>query len=117
PRVTRKRPPSMPRLRDLPIAVKLGAGFGAVIVLMAVIALVGLSKLGASNADTEYVATKTVPGVELIGKADTAAADYHSVELEHVLARTKGEKASLDGELKDAASTVDKAFAQLGSLD
>ncbi len=84
------------RLRDLPIAIKLGAGFGAVILLMGVIALVGLHKLAASNADTEYLATNSLPSVQTINAVDTAFTAYHGVQLEHVLADSPSEKADLD---------------------
>ena len=100
------------RLRDLPIAIKLGAGFGAVILLMGVIALVGLHKLAASNADTEYVATKSMPSVETINSVDTAFTGYHGVQLEHVLADSPADKAGFDRELADEAARVEKGFAR-----
>jgi methyl-accepting chemotaxis protein len=102
----------MPRLRDLPIALKLGAGFGAVIVLMVVIALVGLSKLGASNANTEYVATNSLPSVQLIDGVDTAIEAYHGVALENLLAEDQSELDELDGELEAEAGGIDKALAR-----
>jgi methyl-accepting chemotaxis protein len=106
----------MQRLRDLSIAGKLGAGFGAVIVLIVVIALVGLSKLGASNAKTEYVAKNSLPSVEGISGVKTALFDYHGVALEEVLADDPKEFPELDGELKAASTTVDKALAQYRGL-
>ena len=106
----------MNRLRDLPIAAKLGAGFGAVIVLMVVIALVGLSRLGASNAHTEYVAKDSMPSVELIAGIKTSAFDYHGVALEEVLAVDPGEMPDLDGELEAAATNVSKSLARYRAL-
>jgi methyl-accepting chemotaxis protein len=106
----------MNRLRDLPIAAKLGAGFGAVIVLIVVIALVGLSRLGASNAHTEYVATDSLPSVELIAGIKTSAFDYHGVALEEVLAVDPEEMPELDGELEAAATNVSKSLARYRGL-
>ena len=106
----------MNRLRDLPIAAKLGAGFGAVIVLIVVIALVGLARLGASNAHTEYVATDALPSVELIAGIKTSAFDYHGVALEEVLAVDPEEMPELDGELEAAATNVSKSLARYRGL-
>ena len=98
------------------IAVKLGAGFGAVIVLMVVIALVALSRLAASDADTRYVAKNALPSVELIAGVKTSAFDYHGVALEEVLAVDPAEMPELDGELDAAATNVDKALARYRNL-
>jgi methyl-accepting chemotaxis protein len=106
----------MNRLRDLPIAAKLGAGFGALIVLIVVIALVGLSRLGASNAHTEYVAKDSLPSVELIAGIKTSAFDYHGVALEEVLAVDPKEMPELDGELDAAATNVSKSLERYRGL-
>src|SRR5262245_36814009 len=104
----------MNRLRDLPIAAKLGAGFGAVIVLMVVIALVGLSRLGASDADTRYVGANALPRVELIAAVKTSAFDYHGVALEAAFATE--EASVLDEELDVAATNVDASLKRYGRL-
>jgi hypothetical protein len=70
-----------------------------VILLMVVIALVGLSRLGASNANTEFLAKSSLPSVELIDSVDSAVEAYHGVQLEHVTADDAGEFEELDGEL------------------
>jgi methyl-accepting chemotaxis protein len=88
------------RLRDLPIAVKLGAGFGVVIVLMVVIALVGLSKLSASNSNTEFLAKNSLPSITFIDSVDSAVEAYHGVAVEHVIAEDQAELDEMDGELK-----------------
>src|SRR3954462_4672358 len=106
----------MERLRDLSIALKLGAGFGTVIVLMVVIALVGVSRLGASNTSTEYVATNALPSVEAIASVKTSAYDYHGVALEEVLAVDPTEFPELDGELKAASTNIDKALERYRGL-
>src|SRR4051812_20732319 len=106
----------MNRLRDLPIAAKLGAGFGALIVLIVVTALVGLARLGASNAHTEYVASEALPSVELIAGIKTSAFDYHGVALEEVLAVDPEEMPELDGELDAAATNVSKSLARYRDL-
>src|SRR4051812_3302027 len=106
----------MNRLRDLPIAAKLGAGFGALIVLIVVTALVGLARLGASNAHTEYVATDSLPSVELIAGVKTSAFDYHGVALEEVLAVDPEEMPELDRELDAAETNVSKSLERYRSL-
>ena len=100
----------MQRLRDLPIALKLGAGFGAIIALMVVIALFGLSRLGASNGHTEYVTTKSLPSIELIAGVDTEAAVYHGTLFEHIVAQTDGQMSDLEAELRGHAGEIQKSF-------
>jgi hypothetical protein len=90
--------------------VKLGAGFGALIVLLVVIAFVGLSRLGAVNANSEFLAKKSLPSVELIDSVDSGVEAYHGVQLEHVTADDKGEFEELDGELVAERETIEKAF-------
>ena len=106
----------MNRLRDLPIAGKLGAGFGAVIVLMVLIALTAVSRLGASDADTRYVGANALPSVELIAGVKTSAFDYHGVALEEVLAVDPEEMPELDGELEAAATNVSKSLERYRGL-
>ena len=106
----------MNRLRDLPIAGKLGAGLGAVIVLMVLIALTAVSRLGASDADTRYVGANALPSVELIAGVKTSAFDYHGVALEEVLAVDPEEMPELDGELEAAATNVSKSLERYRGL-
>jgi methyl-accepting chemotaxis protein len=107
---------AMNRLRDLPIAGKLGAGFGAVILLMVIIALTALSRLGASDADVRYVGANAMPSVELIAGVKTSAFDYHGVALEEVLAVDPEEMPELDGELAAAETNVSKSLERYRSL-
>src|SRR6266705_3544251 len=100
----------MERFRDWPVAVKLGAGFGAVIALVLVITLVGLSKLSASNGRTNTVATNTVPSVRLIGDENTRTSDYRSFQLEHVIATSNATMAGLVRKLHAKDGEVGAAF-------
>jgi methyl-accepting chemotaxis protein len=79
---------------------------------MVVIALVGLSRLGASNANTEFLAKSSLPSVELIDSVDSAVEAYHGVQLEHVTADDPGEFEELDGELAAERATIEKAFSR-----
>jgi methyl-accepting chemotaxis protein len=100
----------MQGFRHWPIGLKLGAGFGALIVAMAVIALIGLSQLSASNGRTEMVATNTVPSVELIGSQNTATSDYLTFQLRHVIASTEEDMAKLEKQMAAKAEEIDAGF-------
>jgi methyl-accepting chemotaxis protein len=102
----------MKKFRDWPIALKLGAGFGTVVVLMIVIAITALSKLSASNGHTVAVGDNTVPSVELIGAQGTRAASYRALQLEHVIATSKGEMGALEGQMATTRSAATAAFAR-----
>jgi methyl-accepting chemotaxis protein len=106
----------MRRFRDWPVAVKLGGGFGAVLALLLVIALVGLSKLSASNARTAMVATNTVPSVQLIGDQYTRTSDYRTLQLEHVIATSNATMDRLQGRLAAIDAQITAAFARYRSM-
>ena len=101
----------MKGFKDWPIGLKLGAGFGALIAAMAVIALAGLSQLSASNSRTEEVATNTVPSVELIGSMNTATSDYVVLQLKHVIAATDEDMAKLETQMAATAKKIDAGLA------
>jgi methyl-accepting chemotaxis protein len=103
----------MNRLRDLPIAVKLGAGFGALILLLVVITLNALSGLADSDANTRYVG-ENAQRVEMIAGVKTSAFDYHGVALEEAYATE--EMSVLDEELDTAATNVSKSLEDYRGL-
>jgi len=104
------------RFKDLPIAVKLGVGFGTLLGLLVVTALLGLSALSASNSRTEFVATNTVPSIQAIGELSTATSDFRAAQLAHMIAppaakplyekRLAATHDAIDGTLKRYGRTI-----------
>ena len=97
--------------------MEVGAGFGAVILLMVLIALLGLSKLSASNSNTEFLAKNSLPSITRIDSVDAAVEAYHGDALEHVIAKDQAELDEMDGELRSEVGNIDNAFDGLSGTD
>jgi methyl-accepting chemotaxis protein len=65
----------MKALRDLNVASKLLAGFGVVCLMLAVVVALGISRLGAAQANLQRVSTSGVASVQTIGTVKSNLSD------------------------------------------
>jgi methyl-accepting chemotaxis protein len=99
----------MPRLS---IRTKLYAGYLAVIVLMAVITVVALNALNASDTHADLVTDDTLPAAQIVAGLGTPVNTYRSVQYARILnadgpAKTiKQIEVMLDGQRKSVASML-----------
>ncbi|WP_106213912.1 methyl-accepting chemotaxis protein [Kineococcus rhizosphaerae] len=86
-------------LRDLTVTSKLFAGFGVVCLLLAGVVLLGVNRLGTSQATVSAMSSVVVPGVESIGevKADFLASrlDLANAALTNDAAATQAAEAAM----------------------
>jgi methyl-accepting chemotaxis protein len=97
-------------LRDLPIAGKLAAGFGLVLILMLAIAVVGLKAIGSVGEDAEYLGTHTLPGVGAIRSVDAASMDYRGTQFALLSEPDAADREPLVRHLGEASADVSAAF-------
>ncbi|MCI2238557.1 methyl-accepting chemotaxis protein, partial [Paenibacillus sp. TRM 82003] len=98
------------RLRDLNVAAKLFAGFGAVCLLLAVVVAVGINRLQSSQGNLEMLSSVGIASVQNIGEVETvfvetrldatsAALTRNAEETAKELAAMAGHDAALDDAL------------------
>jgi methyl-accepting chemotaxis protein len=93
------------------VRTKLFGAFGVVIVLMAILGIVSISKLDSLNNGAEHLGTKSVRSEEATGDVLAAAANYRRVQNQLVFA-TGGEIAKVEDQVAKYRDEGDKALAE-----
>ena len=101
----------MTRRGSLSIRTKLGAAFGALVLLMAAIGGVAVAKLSTENAHVNELASRVVPATDLVGQASAAMNKYRKDQLHYILA-TPADRAGSQGVSGDLAGDL-QTMAQL----
>ena len=101
----------MTRRGSLSIRTKLGAAFGALVLLMAAIGGVAVAKLSTENAHVNELASRVVPATDLVGQASAAMNKYRKDQLHYILA-TLADRAGAQGVSGDLAGDL-QTMAQL----
>ncbi len=102
--------------RRIPLAVKLGASFGVVLLLMLVLGLVGISKIGTVAGHTKTVNNDTIPSVEAVDDVTIGAEDYRKDQFAHAAAKTAAAKAAIEKALAADTKDVEQALAHSTTL-
>src|SRR4029079_8005597 len=92
------------------VRTKLFGAFGVVIVLMAILGIVSISKLDSLHNGAEHLGTKSVRSEEATGDVLAAAANYRRAQNQLVFA-TGEEIAKVEGELASYRDEGDRALA------
>jgi methyl-accepting chemotaxis protein len=101
----------MPRRGSLSIRTKLGAAFGALVLLMAAIGGLAVAKLSTENSHVNDLASRVVPATDLVGQASAAMNKYRKDQLHYILA-TPADRAGSQGVSGDVAGDL-QTMAQL----
>jgi methyl-accepting chemotaxis protein len=101
----------MTRRGGLSIRTKLGAAFGALVLLMAAIGGLAVAKLSTENAHVNQLASRVVPATDLVGQASAAMNKYRKDQLHYILA-TPADRAGAQGVSGDIAGDL-QTMAQL----
>src|ERR1043165_8735958 len=96
------------------VRAKLFGAFGVVIVLMAVLGVVSISKLDSLNNGAEHLGTKSIRSEEATGDVLEAAANYRRLQNQLVFA-TGDELAKAEGQLGEFKAEGDKALTEYES--
>ena len=108
----------MQRLKTLPIAVKLGGGFGLVVALLIAVGLIGMSGVSTVGDRADTIATDSLPSVETVLGLDIIAAEYRGQQYQYVLDEATEERAEFSehlDELRQEAATSLKDYRSLVS--
>src|SRR5690242_15722830 len=92
------------------VRAKLFGAFGVVIVLMAILGVVSISKLDSLNTGAEHLGTKSVRSEEATGDVLAAAANYRRVQ-NQLISATEDELAKVEHELAAYRAEGTKALA------
>lgn len=90
------------------LRARLWMGFGLMLVLVVVLALVSATRMRAMNAALEHYATRTTPALQAVRQAQALAADIRLQQGQHLMT------VSLE-EMQPLEAGVAQAFAQLQS--
>jgi methyl-accepting chemotaxis protein len=99
----------------LSVRMKLLGGFLSVLLLTAIVGIVAVAKLSSVNDATTYIATNSVPSVDISRGVNQDAATYHAVQLEHVIADDSA-MPRLEQQLEELKAEVDGDLAGYRSL-
>jgi methyl-accepting chemotaxis protein len=101
--------------RRVGIRAKLLAGFGFVIAIAIVLAVLGVTKLAALDQKTTVVGKTDLPAVQSIGTIAKAESDYRSGQLQHILTQDAASMKAAERKLKALDSRVDGLFTDYSS--
>ena len=71
--------------KDLPVRAKLFGGFGVVLALCAVLGVVLVAQIGSVNAGGVYIATNSLPSIEVIDQIRADERDYRAEQLGNII--------------------------------
>src|SRR3954452_1525325 len=100
-------------IRNLPLAARLGGAFGALCLMLAIVAFTGVHSMGGVRDDSDNLANRHLRAAELLGAMQQRAKDNMSLVSQHLYVND-GDLAAQDGiaaELKGnwAKNAVDSA--------
>jgi methyl-accepting chemotaxis protein len=100
----------MTRIRNLTIAKKLYAGFGIVVLLLAVLGFVALGKLDAVADGAKQINDHTVPSVSAVDDMYLDAVDYRKSQFRRALTPAGADRNELTAELADVHKEINEHF-------
>src|SRR4051795_10893837 len=74
----------MTSIRNLPLAVRLGGAFGALCLMLAIVAFTGVHSMNGVRDDSQNIADRQLPISELIGGIQQRAKDNLSLVAQHL---------------------------------
>ena len=94
------------RFQDLPIRVKLLAGFASVLTLTVILGVLLISQLGTINNNAQTVSGTDLPAAVRIGDISTALNDYESSTLARIVESAPADRAAELGSAQQDAQLV-----------
>ncbi|MFZ0786412.1 MAG: methyl-accepting chemotaxis protein, partial [Candidatus Acidiferrales bacterium] len=84
----------MALLKNLSIGKKLGIGFGLVLILTSILAIVSIFEISKVNGSTVDIATNWLPSVKVLGTIAFDAASFRRFELAYLLSPNEAQRAT-----------------------
>lgn len=96
------------------IKAKLSASFGVLIAIIVFLGVFSLFNMNRMNQVSSEISTDILPGINASYSLNKMASDFRALEYKHILAKTSSEKMSIDRELDNMATAMDKTLEQYG---
>ncbi len=96
--------------RRIGIRTKLLGGFGFVIAVTILVAVLGVAKLGSLNQRTSAIGNSDLPSVRVIGALNGAESDYRAAQLQHVISADDAAMSAAEKSLADGEAQIRRLF-------
>jgi methyl-accepting chemotaxis protein len=101
---------------NVSVRTKLLGGFATVLVLMAIVGALGVTKVGAVGANVDTVATSSMPLLVTIKDVDAQTMDYRGVQYAAVATADPAAREKLHEQLEERNAEVEQSFATFMKL-
>ena len=98
------------------VRLKLFGGFGAVLLLMAVVGVLAVIELGSVGSNADTIGTKALPSMVLVKDVNGASMDYRGSAFALLASTSKQELGQRLNVVKQAAAQIKAAFASYAPL-
>ena len=106
----------MKPFRNLRLATRLGAVFGAVAAGLLILAVVGVSSLKSEYATAERLGHKDMPAVKALGSIQFAMVAYRADQLAHAHQTDDAGRADQESQMAEHDAIMQKAFKEYEGL-
>jgi len=90
------------------LKAKFAAAFGALLLLMAILGAVAITKMGAIDNRTTEITDVWLPSIDAIHSLNTATSDLRVLESQHILTTDVGQMREVDKQLEQVKATIEK---------
>jgi methyl-accepting chemotaxis protein len=101
---------------NVSVRTKLFGGFAAVLILMAIVGALGVTRVGAVGANVDTVAGSSMPLLVTIKDVDAQTMDYRGVQYASVATADPAARAKLLAQLDERRADVEQSFASFMKL-
>jgi methyl-accepting chemotaxis protein len=105
-------PVVMTRIRDLSLRTKLLSGFGAVLLVTAVMGVVTLVQMNSVKSGGDFIAQNSLPATEYVGAISTDENQYRADQLWNITNNDPRVTSSIDAQLNQDDSSIQASFAK-----
>jgi methyl-accepting chemotaxis protein len=95
-------------MKNMKVAVKLGLGFGTVLILMAIMGVFSLDQMNKVNQQSTDMAQNWMPSIRVVEEINTNTSDFRIAELQHIIADTPEVMQKQEKAMDDLLATLKK---------
>lgn len=99
-------------MKNWKIGVKIGAGFGVVILIAASLGWFAYQQFSVVNRSAVKIANDSLPGVYLIGQIQNNANESYALVLQHVISQSQSDMASISEHMKEISARNSKIYQE-----
>jgi len=103
-------------IRNVRIGMRLGMGFFAVLLLLCLVALLGLSKIRSTNDNVDYFVVNILPSIKIADTLHSDVQDLRRFEVQHLMMSTGKEMDDQESRIAATAASIEKALKSYDPL-